>query len=80
MPERLKNADKAVGAKQALRALKTGKARLVYLAADADPKVTEPLALLCAETGVESVSLPSMQALGRACGISVGSAAVALLG
>lgn len=75
----LNNANKVVGAKQVRRALNDGRAGKVFLAADADPRVTEPLAQLAAEKAVPVEELPSMKELGAACGISVGSAVAALL-
>ena len=45
----LKSAKKVTGAKQVTRALKNGTARRVFLAQDADPRVTEPIELLCRE-------------------------------
>ena len=70
----LKTAQKVTGAKQVTRALKNGTARRVFLAQDADPRVTEPIAALCREQGTETESVDTMAALGSACGIAVGSA------
>jgi len=75
----LKTAKKVTGAKQVTRALKSGTARKVYLADNADPRVTEPVADLCQESGIEVVHVPSMTALGAACGIAVGSAVAAIV-
>ena len=75
----LKTAKKVTGAKQVTRALKSGTARKVYLAENADPRVTEPVADLCQETGIEAIHVPSMHALGAACGIAVGSAVAAIV-
>lgn len=75
----LTNQAKVVGAKQVRRAVEAGTARKVFLAGDADPRVTEPIAALCGEKGVEVESVPSMRELGRACGIAVGAAVTALL-
>ncbi|MDR3564703.1 MAG: ribosomal L7Ae/L30e/S12e/Gadd45 family protein [Negativicutes bacterium] len=75
----LKNALKAVGAKQATKAIDKGLAALVYLAQDADTRVTAPIRDLCDRKGVAVESVPSMDELGKACGIEVGAAAVALL-
>ena len=75
----LNSANKVVGAKQVRRALNDGRARKVFLAADADPRVTEPLAQLAPEKSVPVEELASMKELGAACGISVGSAVAALL-
>ena len=79
MMSELNIGDKVVGAKQAKRALNDGRAKKIFLADDADPRVTEPLALLAAEKGVPVVEVPSMKALGNACGIAVGSAVAVLL-
>ncbi len=75
----LKTAKKVTGAKQVTRALKNGTARRVFLAQDADPRVTEPIQLLCQEQGVEIEAADSMTALGAACGIAVGSAVAAVV-
>lgn len=66
-----------VGAKQLRKALNAGRARRVYLAENADPVVTEPLATLCEQFHIEYSWVPSMAELGRACGIEVGAAAAA---
>ena len=79
MLHELNNANKVVGAKQAKRALDDGRARKLFLAADADPRVTEPLAALAAEKAVAVEEVPSMKELGAACGIAVGSAVAVLL-
>ena len=68
-----------VGAKQLRKALHSGKARQVFLAENADPVITEPLAELCAENGVSLTWVSSMVELGRACGINVGAAAAAIV-
>ena len=75
----LKNGSKVVGAKQVKRALTDGRARVVYLAEDADPRVTEPIQTLCQEMGVPFHRAPEMRALGEACGIAVGAAVAALV-
>jgi large subunit ribosomal protein L7A len=71
--------DKVTGLKQTRRALNAGRAKLVYLACDADPWLTEPLRALCEQMNVTVENGGTMEALGRAAGISVGTAAVALL-
>ena len=75
----LKTAPKVGGVKQTKRALNDGKVLRVFLAGDADPRVTEPVEALSAEQGVDVVKVPSMKELGSACGIAVGSAVAALL-
>lgn len=79
--ERLKAASqRAVGTNQTAKAISRGQARVVFVALDADRRVTEPLLRSAREHGVEVVEVPSMAALGRACGIAVGAAAAAILG
>jgi len=66
-----------VGARQLRKALLSGKARLVCLAENADPALTEPIQALCQQNSVACAWVPSMVDLGRACGIDVGAAAAA---
>jgi large subunit ribosomal protein L7A len=78
--ERLKAAaQRAVGTNQTAKAISRGQARVVFVAQDADRRVTEPLLRVARERGMEVVEVPSMAALGRACGIAVGAAAAAIL-
>ena len=79
MQESLRTAKKAVGAKQVARALRNGQALHVFLASDADPKVTEPIVRLCEEANVPHEMVSSMVTLGKHCGISVGSAVAATI-
>lgn len=79
MLQELKTANKVVGIKQLKKSLRAGKAVHVFLADDADPMVTEPLLTDCNAAGVEVTKVPTMQELGRACGISVGAAAAAII-
>ena len=69
----------AVGAKQLKKAVRAGKAARVYLAENADPAVTRPLAELCGEYQIQIAWVADMADLGRACGIDVGAAAAAVL-
>lgn len=75
----LSNKTKVVGVKQVKRAVEAGGVKKVFLAADADPRLTEPISALCAQKGIETEAAASMRELGRACGIAVGSAVAALL-
>ena len=79
MLEELREKPKVVGVKQVRRAVNDGRAARVFLAGDADPRVTDPIAALCLEKGVETVPVSGMKELGAACGIAVGSAAAAVL-
>lgn len=75
----LTTGNKVTGAKQVTRALKNGDVRRVFLAGDADSRVTEPVLRLCQELGVETEEVPAMAELGRACGIAVGASVAAEL-
>ena len=77
--EELRNHPFIVGTKQLRKALLRGGVRRVFLARDADPAVTEPLAEACEQAGAEYVWVAKMTDLGRACGIDVGAAAAATL-
>ena len=55
MPGELTAKGKVVGVKQTRRALVQGAAAHVYLACDADPRLTDPLSALCAETRQDSL-------------------------
>ena len=68
-----------VGAKQLKKALLRRTAKEIYLALDADPAVTAPIAALCEQCGIVPGWVPSMAILGRACGIDVGAAAAAVM-
>ena len=79
MLSKLSESSKVVGAKQTKRALTGGTAAAVYLAEDADPRVTEAIRELSEARGVPVHDVPSMKELGRVCGISVGAAVAALV-
>ena len=75
----LRNHKKIVGMKQLKKALLKGGVARVFLALDADPAVTMPLAELAGSVGTEIIWVGKMHDLGRACGIDVGAAAAATL-
>lgn len=57
---------KVTGAKQVTRALKNAKALRVFMAQDADPRVTEPIQDLCEDLGVDIEEVETMAQLGQA--------------
>ncbi len=79
MLSKLSESSKVVGAKQTKRALSGGTAVAVYLADDADPRVTEAIRELCVQQNVPTHDVPSMKELGQVCGIAVGAAVAALV-
>ena len=79
MPERLTSNRKVIGTKQLRKALKAGRVRTAYVAADADPMLREPLVGQCRDAGVEVIPVATMKKLGKLCQIHVGAACAALL-
>ena len=79
MLDELKTQRKVVGMKQLRKALKNGQILRVFLAQDADPRLTDPLAEECAQRNVELIEVSTMKELGVACGIAVGAAAAGIL-
>ena len=79
MPERLTSNRKVIGTKQLRKALKAGRVRTAYVAADADPMLREPLVGQCRDAGVEVIPVTTMKELGKLCQIHVGAACAALL-
>ena len=77
--ESLKGAARVIGVKQVTKAVQKSQADAVFLADDADGRVTEALLHLADEIGVPVVHVPTMQELGKACSIEVGAAAAAVL-
>ena len=75
----LRNHQKIVGMKQLKKQLQRGGVARVYLAQDADPAVTMPLAELAQRSGTEIIWVGKMHDQGRACDIDVGAAAAATL-
>jgi large subunit ribosomal protein L7A len=76
--DRLKAVDKVIGAKQTIKAVDKGQVELVYLAEDADWRIVGPIRILCSNKGITIETIPTMSELGKACGIAVGAAAVAV--
>ena len=75
----LKKNKVVVGAKQLRKSLDKGRVKLVCLARNADPAITEPIENRCQLQNVPVIWAGSMQELGNACGIDVGAAAAAVL-
>lgn len=68
-----------IGTKQAVKALREGLVQELYVAKDADAKVTVPAVNEARELGVPIHHVDSMKKLGKACGIEVGAATVAII-
>ena len=75
----LASQEKVIGVKQSRKAIREGRAKRVFLACDADPAITDPVAESCEETGIPVESGYTMAQLGHACCITVGASVVAIL-
>ena len=74
MLEELAQAQRVVGAKQTRRALNAGQVKKLFLAKDADPALTAPLAELARSAGIPVEEGATMAQLGEACKIAVAAA------
>ncbi|MEC1585250.1 50S ribosomal protein L7ae-like protein [Bacillus spizizenii] len=68
-----------IGTKQTVKALKRGSVKEVVVAKDADPILTSSVVSLAEDQGISVSMVESMKKLGKACGIEVGAAAVAIM-
>ena len=65
MLEELKQGQKVVGAKQTRRALKDGRAKKLFMAKDADPRLLQPLVQEAVRAGVRVEQVGHHEAAGR---------------
>ena len=79
MTIRLKDDNKVVGIKQVKRAINSSTVSQVYIAEDAEEKVTQEILLLCKEHGIPIEKVITMKKLGEACGIDINAATATLL-
>lgn len=63
-----------VGTKQTTKMVEQDKATMVYVAQDADSRLVSRIVQLCKQRGVQVTYVDTMRALGKACGIDVGTA------
>ncbi|MFT4402489.1 50S ribosomal protein L7ae-like protein [Bacillus sp. SW14] len=68
-----------IGTKQTVKALKRDSVKEVVVAEDADPILTKSVITLAKDQGIAVSMVESMKKLGKACGIEVGAAAVAIM-
>ena len=67
------------GANEATKSIESGKARLVVIAADVNPEeIVMHLPILCEEKGIPFVYVPTKADLGKAIGLTVTCAAIAI--
>lgn len=77
--EILKGSNKAIGIKQTLKAVENKTAVKVFIAKDADEKITGNLKELCLANAIEVVYVDTMKQLGKAVGIEVGASTVCVI-
>ncbi|KZE61399.1 MULTISPECIES: 50S ribosomal protein L7ae-like protein [Bacillus amyloliquefaciens group] len=68
-----------IGTKQTVKALKRGSVKEVVVAKDADSVLTAGVIQLAKNQNTAVCMVDSMKNLGKACGIEVGAAAVAIM-
>ncbi|MPW25033.1 50S ribosomal protein L7ae-like protein [Alkalibaculum sp. M08DMB] len=68
-----------VGTKQTLKMVKSGKAKIVYLANDVDHHIVVEVEKLCKQNEVPLVYVDNMDELGKACGIHRKTATAAIV-
>lgn len=67
------------GANETTKSIESGKAKIVVIAADVNPEeIVMHLPILCEEKGVPFVYVPTKAELGKAIGINVSCAAIAI--
>lgn len=71
--------NKIVGAKQVKRALNSQDIEAVFIAKDAENKVTDEIKRICIDKHIQVIYVDNMKKLGDACGIDVNAATAALL-
>ncbi|MBD1372373.1 ribosomal L7Ae/L30e/S12e/Gadd45 family protein [Hazenella sp. IB182357] len=69
----------AIGSKQTKKAVEQLTAQHVVLATDADSHITEEVVSSCKEYGIPYSFVDAMKELGKAAGIDVGAASIAIL-
>jgi large subunit ribosomal protein L7A len=68
-----------IGTKQTVKALEANNAKEIFIAVDANPMLVKKAIDLANKQTVEIVYVDSMRKLGKACGIDVKAAAVAII-
>ncbi|WP_435922618.1 ribosomal L7Ae/L30e/S12e/Gadd45 family protein [Paenibacillus sp. DYY-L-2] len=75
----LQDAHVKIGTKQTMKMVELGRADEVYVAEDADPRLTSKIIAICNQRNVKVTLVDTMQNLGKACGIEVGAAMAAIV-
>lgn len=68
-----------IGKKEVLSAIASGEAVMVFLAADCDESISDPIEAAAKHAQIPVETAESRKALGKACGIDVGASCAAKL-
>ncbi|HAE91953.1 ribosomal L7Ae/L30e/S12e/Gadd45 family protein [Tissierella praeacuta] len=79
MLSKLNANNKIVGAKQVKRALNSQEIEAVFIAKDAENKITDEIKEICIDKHIQVIYVDNMKKLGDACGIDVNAATAALV-
>ncbi|MCZ0703483.1 large subunit ribosomal protein L7A [Natronobacillus azotifigens] len=67
-----------IGTKQTVKAMKSGEVEEVVIAQDIDPEIAKKVSQLAEKMNITYTQVDSKKKLGKACGIEVGTATVAI--
>lgn len=70
---------KVIGVKQAIKAIKSGKGTVLYVAKDAERRIIIPLLEIALKNEIRVIEIDTMKNLGKMCGIDVKSSATLIL-
>ncbi|MFC4411852.1 ribosomal L7Ae/L30e/S12e/Gadd45 family protein [Chungangia koreensis] len=77
--ERVKQAKKTIiGTKQTAKAMDSGQVKELFVALDAEERITEPVVQSAKNKGIPVYFVDSKRELGKACGIQVAATIVAI--
>ncbi|EAZ83455.1 YbxF [Bacillus sp. B14905] len=78
--DKVRTSQTIIGTKQAVKAMRAGSVKELLVALDADNWVTDLAISFAREIGIPVILVESKKELGKACGIHVGAAVVAITG
>jgi len=71
--------NKTVGTRETIKAIEKDRAKMVFVAKDAEKHVTLPVVNACHDKSISVVEVESMTELGKACSVQVKTAVAACL-
>lgn len=77
--EQLKCGTRLVGLRQSLKALREERLEAVFIAKDADLRITQGFEEECIKQQVKIIFVDTMKELGRACGVEVPTAVASIV-